>query len=168
MARFASETTVPVEKSRAEIESLVTKYGASEFQSGWKAGEARIGFRIRNIDVRFILPIPDKTEKRFTHKKDRYGFEKPMPEAQRQKAWEQECRQRWRALALVVKAKLEAVECGISTIEQEFLAFIVLPNDMSMMDWLKEEALPMIVSGEQPRLALPEHRGPRIVQTDAS
>ncbi|HWF01594.1 MAG TPA: hypothetical protein VG248_17460 [Caulobacteraceae bacterium] len=35
---------------------------------------------------------------------------------------EQACRQKWRALALVIKAKLEAVSAGITTVEDEFLA----------------------------------------------
>ena len=37
--------------------------------------------------------------------------------------WEQACRQRWRALALVIKAKLEAIDAEISTFEEEFLPF---------------------------------------------
>jgi hypothetical protein len=41
-------------------------------------------------------------------------------------AWEQATRQRWRALALAIKAKLEAVQCGITTLEEEFLAHIVI------------------------------------------
>lgn len=43
------------------------------------------------------------------------------------KAWEQACRQKWRALCLCIKAKLEAVEAGISVFEDEFLANIVDP-----------------------------------------
>ncbi len=42
--------------------------------------------------------------------------------------WDQACRQRWRALALLVKAKLEAVESGIVSFEEEFLAHVVLPD----------------------------------------
>lgn len=45
-----------------------------------------------------------------------------------EKAYEQACRQRWRALNLAVKAKLEAVSSGIASFEEEFLAHIVLPN----------------------------------------
>jgi hypothetical protein len=37
-------------------------------------------------------------------------------------------RQRWRALYLVVRAKLEAVEAGIAIFEEEFMAFIVVPG----------------------------------------
>jgi hypothetical protein len=32
---YAEGTTVAVSKTRAEIESLVGKYGAAEFSSGW-------------------------------------------------------------------------------------------------------------------------------------
>ena len=42
--------------------------------------------------------------------------------------WEQACRQRWRALLLIIRAKLEAVESGITTLESEFLANLVLPD----------------------------------------
>jgi hypothetical protein len=40
------------------------------------------------------------------------------------KAWKQAYHQRWRALALAIKA----VESGIATFEEEFLAHIALPN----------------------------------------
>jgi len=55
-------------------------------------------------------------------------------------AAEQACRQKWRALSLVVKAKLEAVESGITTFEDEFLAHIVLPNGQTV----GEQALPRV------------------------
>ena len=48
--------------------------------------------------------------------------------AAQQAAWEQVCRQRWRALLLIIRAKLEAVASGITTLENEFLANIVLPD----------------------------------------
>lgn len=48
-------------------------------------------------------------------------------------AWAQACRQKWRALNIVVKAKLEAVESGIAMFE-EFLAYIVLPNGLTVKD----------------------------------
>ena len=155
MGRYASETVVPVERSRAEIESILTRYGASEFLSGWQAGRAMIGFRLKELFIRFILPIPDKSEKRFTHKRDRQKRLVLQTELQANKAWDQELRQRWRALLLVVKAKLEAVECGISTLEQEFLAFIVLPGDQTVGEWMIENALPALRMGTMPQALLP-------------
>ncbi|MDD3798409.1 MAG: hypothetical protein PHE36_04435 [Novosphingobium sp.] len=56
--------------------------------------------------------------------------------------WEQACRQRWRALALVIKAKLEAIDSGISEFDDEFMAHIVLPNGRTV----SEEVRPKITS----------------------
>ncbi len=55
---------------------------------------------------------------------------------QEQEAYDQACRQRWRALLLVIRAKLEAVTVGISTIETEFLANIVLPDNTTAGEWM--------------------------------
>ena len=46
------------------------------------------------------------------------------------------CRKRWRALLLIIRAKLEAVESGITTLESEFLANIVLPDGGTVGQWL--------------------------------
>jgi hypothetical protein len=150
MSRYASETSVSVEKSKAEIEKCLIRYGADEFHSGWQEGKAMIAFRMSGLFIRFILPLPAKNEPRFTHKKDRSGYEVERGELQIENAHQQEVRQRWRALLLTVKAKLEAVECGISTLESEFLAFIVLPNSMTLGEWVVENALPQIRSGKMP------------------
>lgn len=152
MGRYASETSVPVEKSRAEIESTLIKYGAQEFHSGWKEDAAMIGFRLGALFIRFVLPIPPRTERRFTHKKSRYGYEVKRSELQQEAEHKQEVRQRWRALLLTIKAKLEAVECGISSIEQEFLAFIVMPNQMTLGEFIIDhsDAMTLIRGGNMP------------------
>jgi hypothetical protein len=154
VGRYASDTTVPVERSRAEIEETLRKYGADEFHSGWKVNAAMIAFRLRDLFIRFVLPFPSRDEKRFTHKEDRWGQRKKLSDAQANKAYDQELRSRWRALLLVIKAKLEAVEIGISTIEREFLANIVLPSDITVGDWMMDQAIPAIKAGQMPRLLL--------------
>ena len=60
-----------------------------------------------------------------------------MPSHKQVEKWEQACRQRWRALALVIKAKLEAVESGITTFEDEFLAHIVMPDGQTVATHIK-------------------------------
>lgn len=147
--RYASETTVSVEKSRAEIESTVRRYGASGFISGWLGNQAMIQFEARGRRVKFILTLPDKGERRFTHTPGR-GMRRSPAEAERE--WEQGCRQSWRALALCIKAKLEAVEAGITTFEHEFMAHIVLPSGLTvaetiMPDLLAGRALPPLLPG---------------------
>jgi hypothetical protein len=43
------------------------------------------------------------------------------------------------AVALAIKAKLEAVEAEISTFEDEFLAYIVLPDGSTFGDWARPQ-----------------------------
>lgn len=137
---FAEGTSVPIERSKAEIESMLIRYGADQFVSGWGEHEAKIQFRAKGRYVRFVLPIPPKTEKRFT-RQARYDW-KPRTQGEALKAWEGELRRLWRALALVVKAKLEAVQSGIVGFEDEFMAHIVMPDGKTVA----EHARPMIAS----------------------
>ncbi len=125
MARYAEGTSVSVEKSKAEIERLLSRYGATAFASGWAIGRALIQFEAQGRRIRFVLPLPDPSERRFTHSAAK---DQPRTHEAARAAWEQACRQDWRALALVVKAKLEAVAANITSFEQEFYAHIVLPN----------------------------------------
>lgn len=137
MSRYAESTTVSVANSKAEIERIVERWGASQFMSGWSTEQAIIAFSAEGRQVRFVLPMPSKDEKRFTH----HSKGARTPEAAL-KEWEQACRQRWRALALVIKAKLEAVESGISVFEDEFMANIVLPGGRTV----SEEVRPAIAN----------------------
>lgn len=140
MSRFAAQTTVSPERSRAEIEALLRKYGADQFSSGWREGEARIQFAAHGRFVRFVLRMPDPQDKAFTQH-PRYKYLKRSPEAAR-KAYEHAVRQRWRALCLVVKAKLEAVESGIESFEEAFLPHLIMPNGQTVA----EMALPAIAA----------------------
>ncbi len=67
-------------------------------------------------------------------------------------AYEQAGRQRWRALALVIKAKLEAVESGVETFEDAFLSHIVLPGGGTIGRWLKPQLQEAYVGGKMPPL----------------
>lgn len=127
--KYAATTEVSVEKSKAEIESIVMRYGASGFISGWQHAMAMIEFEMKDRRIRFMLPLPDKNEKRFWQTPH---FKNQRTQEQAYGAWEQACRQSWRALLLCVKAKLEAVEAKISTFEQEFMANLVLPNGLTI------------------------------------
>ena len=155
--RYAAETTVPAEKSRAEIEATLTRYGADAFAYGWDGPRAMIQFRHQGKYVRFVLPLPDRTDTRFTQYESRGRIYERTP-LQAQKEYEQAIRQSWRALALVIKAKLEAVEAGIVTFDQEFLSHFVLPNGETFGDWAIPQLARAYELGEMPRFALlPAH-----------
>jgi hypothetical protein len=154
VSQFAKDTSVSVSASKAEIERIVERYGAGQFMSGWSQGQALIAFSMEDRQVRFIVQMPVSSSAEFTRTptgKDR------SPDAAH-KAWEQACRQRWRALALVIKAKLEAVESGISVFEDEFMANIVMPNGNTV----SQEVRPLIArayeTSEMPAL-LPDYSG---------
>lgn len=123
MGRYAQGTNVSVDSSRAEIEKLLHRYGADQFALGWEPGRAMIMFSMRARSIRFVLPMPDKEQFRVTPAR---GIERHPDDID--KHWEQACRQSWRALSLVVKAKLEAVEAGITCFDDEFMANIVDPR----------------------------------------
>src|SRR5687767_10538051 len=126
MTRYAAETEVSPERSKMEIEQLLRRYGADEFISGWGKDYAMIGFRYQKIAIRFILPYPEIDKVRTAT-----GKRPTNPKA----AYEQEVRRRWRSLALAIKAKLELVSTGITTLENEFLAHVVLPDGRTMGEW---------------------------------
>lgn len=87
-----------------------------------------VQFRIATWLVRFILPLP---------------HEDP-----------QDQRQRWRAFALVIKAKLEAVESGITTIEEEFLSHVVTPSGQTFGEWAVPQLRDMKKTGQLPNTIL--------------
>lgn len=129
MSPYAEGTTVDSAASRAEIERTLTRYGATSFMYGWENNRAVIGFVTHGRQVRFVLPLPDRESRAFTHTPGR-GQKRSEQAAATE--YEKAVRQRWRALALVVKAKLEAVSAGIFTFDEEFLAHMVLPNGKSV------------------------------------
>jgi hypothetical protein len=152
MSRYAEQTTVPVERSRGEIESTLARYGADQFLYGWDAEKAIIRFRAHGRHIAFVLELPDRTDAKFRRTP---GGRRQRTAEQMYTAWEQECRRAWRALALVIKAKLEAVATGITDFESEFLAHIVLPNGQTVGDWLQPQIAEAYTSNQMPAGLIP-------------
>jgi hypothetical protein len=149
--RYAQKTQVPSARSREEIERTLQRYGADRFQYGWDVQQALIRFTAHDRLIEFRLPMPDRDSDEFwltpTGKRRRDA-------AAAEREYEQAVRQRWRALALVLKAKLEAVEAGISEFEQEFLANILLPDGKTVGNWMAPQIEAAYESGEMPRRLL--------------
>jgi hypothetical protein len=148
MPKYASQTQVPADRSRAEIERTLARYGATGFFYGWEGNRAIIGFVADNRQVKFLLPLPDKGTTELTHTPQ--GRTRTASSASQ--AYEQAVRQRWRALALVIKAKLEAVETGIVTFEDEFAMFIVLPDGRTVGEHVRPAIRHAYETGDVPEL----------------
>ena len=143
---YAEKRTVPIERSRAEIEGILRKHGATAFGHRWNETMAIIEFGLKDRVVRFTLPTPAKDQ--FKTRIVRNSRQQCTPE-QREALWDQACRQRWRALALAVKAKFEAIEAGISEFEEEFLAYVVDPESRQTVGELLRPQLALRYEGKQ-------------------
>lgn len=142
--KYAQATNVSADRSKAEIERLLARYGADQFMSGWKRDYAVISFHVQNKIVKFILPFPDRSDQAITHRRTRSGWA-PRRDKMVDKVYEQEIRRRWRAFGLVIKAKLEAVESGITSFETEFMPHFVMPDGKTVA----EHVLPRIEQAYQ-------------------
>ena len=153
MTRYAEKTSVASDRSRAEIEKTLVRYGADQFMYGWQEDKAIVGFRMSGRMIKFILPMPDRAAKEFTHTPNKNQRRSEDAIAQ---AFEQAIRQRWRALALVIKAKLEAVETEIVTFDNEFMAHIVLPDGQTVGQFMRPQIESAYETGDMPPL-LPDY-----------
>lgn len=157
--RYAVDTNVSAESSRAEIERTLTKYGAKQFMYGWGQDPdglevAVVGFQAHGRQVRFHLRMPDPKDRRFhTTETGRARTNKDAVA----KAYEQATRQRWRALALTIKALLEAVEVGILNFEEAFMANIMLPDGTTVGDFMLPQVAKAYETASMPSL-LPAYR----------
>lgn len=147
MSQFAENTSVTSEKSRAEIERTLQRYGADAFVYGWEGERAIVQFRAHERYVRFDLPMPPRQDFMFTPSR-----RQRRSDSQIDAAFEQAVRQRWRALNLVVKAKLEAVASGITSFEAEFLAHTVLPDGRTVEQWAMPQIAEAYELGEMPKM----------------
>jgi hypothetical protein len=153
MARYATGTEVPSDRSRSEIEKTLRRYGAAKFAYGWDEHAAVIGFAAHDRQVRFVLPLPNPDDREFT----RTDTGRTRTASAAADAYERAVRQRWRVLALVVKAKLEAVESGLVSFENEFLAHLVMPGGATVGELVHEHVEQAYATGQVPAL-LPDYR----------
>lgn len=130
-SKYAIQTEVSPEKSRAEIERTLLRYGATRFMYGWDEKHAMVSFVMRGKQIRFVVEMPDKNDPKFARTPSRRQLRSTQQKLQ---AWEQATKQKWRTLALVIKAKLEFVESSIASFETEFLAHIVMPDGKTVAE----------------------------------
>jgi hypothetical protein len=153
---YAADTSVSVEKSRAEIDALLQKHGAEQriVGSDDRAGLALVLFTIAQRQVRLQVPLPKLEDfpRRNEQPRGWYSWSEGRRGDWRRKAFEQACRSRWRAVALLIKAKLEAIQIGISTPEREFLADIALPDGRTIHSALKAGLAEAYEGGKMPPL----------------
>ena len=142
---YAKGTSVPAERSRAELERILANAKADQFASGWVQGKAVISFRLNNRMIRIEIPMP--------------VLQPPAPNWKQIKGLyyqqdkvDQETRRRWRAVILYVKAKLESVESQIVSFEDAFMSHIILPNGKTVGQNLIPQIKAAYEDGKMPPL----------------
>lgn len=132
---YAKYTEVPVSKTRAEIELLLERAKAKQYGTAidYDLSSARVQFRLHERIVRFTVTLPDRKK---------LGDGTKFARAERQI---------WRALLLVLKAKLESVESKIETFEHAFLAQVVMPNDRTVGDIVTAQIAESYKTGKMPK-----------------
>lgn len=122
---YADTTTVKISQSREDIEVMLARHGATAFAYASDSQQAAVRFDIAGRRIEFRIPVKGYDDPAFRLSPERRTVRKP---AAHRTAYEQHLRQRWRALFLVIKARLEAIEAGIETLDEAFLAHLVLPQ----------------------------------------
>lgn len=140
-------TQVSVEKSQGDIRKLLSKHGATQFRMSEGQGPGEewwVGVEFVHNDhlVRMAAPLKKPDEKWLDGKvkrartKSRHDF---LVEHN-----EQEAKRVWRVIMWSLKARLVAVEEGLETFEQAFLAHMVDPGTGSTV-W--QQIQPHVESG---------------------
>lgn len=137
---YASGTEVSIDRSINEIRNLLKRYGATDVERYEGEDRALVGFTMRERRIRFEVAMPDFSEERFHQTvANQYGTPRQRSREQASGLWEQACRERWRQLALVIKAKLVAVEAGVTEFEDEFMANIVMPDGQTVAQKIRPQ-----------------------------
>ena len=130
MSRYAKNTSVPISRSKAEIEETLLRYGIEEFGMGVSSRGVGIIFKNEGKVYKINVPEPERSD--------------DMTDTQ----YKQLCRQRWRVKLLSIKAKLEEIETGLESFEDQFLAKMALPNGNTVGDFMRlpEKCKPLITN----------------------
>ena len=147
MSKFAKDTTVDEGRSRSEIESTLKRYGADRFAYMCDSSYAHVAFEINQRRIRISINLPQR--------RDFYKTESGLTRttsAAITTAYEKAQRQIWRALLLVIKAKLESVDSGIETLEEAFMPHVLLPDGRTVSEWLTPQIELAYASRQMPPL----------------
>lgn len=142
---YAKGTTVEVHSAQQEIARTLHRYGVDTYSFGARPAYAVVEFMVQGYLVRVGVPLPVRTAK------ERGTNPATGRTINLRTAWEQDVRECWRSLLLLIKGNLEAVERGIVTPAQAFMAYLVAPNGQTLGDVVLPQYQDSLSSG---RLAI--------------
>lgn len=131
---FAARTKVSVAKTRQDLEAALRKIGASRIITMDERTEAVVAFELdRVIRIKRLVELT---------------------------ADDQERRTIWRNIDQVVRGKLASIDMGIETVEEAFLAHVVMPDGRTVYETTRASVALAYDRGESLPLLPAPTRGP--------
>jgi len=135
--RYAEGTKVSVDTSRGELSAILAKHGVK--RQGWMGDETadELFFELDGGQFRLRIEKPTLTEIRQMYP-NAYDHQAKL---------EAEWRRRWRANVLLLKAKLEFIDSGDTTLDRELLPYRVLKDGRTLLEAMELDAIPLLEAG---------------------
>lgn len=135
MAKYAKNTKVTASRSKVQVQELLVNYGIDEFFFGTSPRGEGVGFKYDGKVYKHNVPMPNRNDFR--------------NETQHNQA----IRQRWRIFYMSLKMKLEEVQDGGISFEDQFLSMMTLPDGSTVADFMKlPENVEKLNEAEMPKL----------------
>lgn len=151
---YAHGTTVTAQQTQAEIMGLLAARGVNKIATMNEPSRFALAFEFDGVPYRISLPLPEPDEPRFTtYKQGASTYSRS--EGSAKQLFEKELNRKWRAFGMVIKAKLVAVEEGISSMEAEFIGNVVLASGRTLSETHASELPALAKAGKVAALALP-------------
>jgi hypothetical protein len=146
---YALNSSVPVERSKAQIRGYLAQMGADGFADAEQRGECRLAFQISNRNYAIAFRLPDMESCAAT----------PTGRARSQRETvqrhEQMVRSYWRTILLIVKANAEAVALGVLTVEEAFGSMMLSHGGRTLGQMVLRLSRNGEIPDELPLVALP-------------
>ena len=128
MAKYAKDTKVPVSRSKTQIEKVLVDWGIDEFFFGTSPKGDGIGFKHKDRTYKMSVPVPQDCSE---------GIRRQM----------------WRILFMSLKMKLEEIDAGVRSFEDQFLAMMCLPDGSTVGEFMKLPAnVKLLQKAQMPNL----------------
>ena len=128
--KYAINTETSVDSTKSQISRVLNRYGATTTSINETQEFALIAAKIHGIQIRIKLDLPLPNDPEITMTPAKRYRSKPA----RKKEYERAIKSTWRAIYMIIHSRLEEVERGITTAQQAFMPWIMLPDNSTVED----------------------------------
>ena len=142
--RYAEGTAVQVQSSRGEISGILASHGCQRMAWGTEPSRDSLQFELDGKLFRFTITKPTVDDLKRMYREDGRDWSRVYDQ---QAKVDGEWRRRWRAHVLLIKAKLEFIDGGDTTLEREFLPYAVMADGRTVAELIDAGGLKLLASG---------------------